>query len=63
MKNIRIDAGLGFYGDSWLPLRATLERGDVQYIASDHLSELTLAILRKDQAKEPAAGYTRDRNP
>jgi hypothetical protein len=63
MKNIRIGAGLGFYGDSWLPLRATLERGDVQYIASDHLSELTLAILRKDQAKDPAAGYTRDLVP
>lgn len=63
MKNIRIGAGLGFYGDSWLPLRATLERGDVQYIASDHLSELTLAILRKDQAKDPGAGFTRDLVP
>src|SRR5262249_5067990 len=60
MKSVRIGAGLGFYGDSWLPIRATLERGAVQYIASDHLSELTLAILRKDMAKDPLAGYTRD---
>jgi hypothetical protein len=63
MKSVRIGAGLGFYGDSWLPIRATLERGDVQYIASDHLSELTLAILRKDMAKDPQAGYTRDLVP
>ena len=63
MKSVRIGAGLGFYGDSWLPIRATLERGDVKYIASDHLSELTLAILRKDLAKDPSAGYTRDLVP
>lgn len=63
MKSVRIGAGLGFYGDSWLPIRATLERGDVQYIASDHLSELTLAILRKDMAKDAGAGYTRDLVP
>jgi len=63
VKSVRIGAGLGFYGDSWLPVRATLERGDVQYIVSDHLSELTLAILRKDAAKDANAGYTRDLVP
>jgi hypothetical protein len=63
MKSVRIGAGLGFYGDSWLPIRASLERGGVQYIASDHLSELTLAILRKDLARDPSAGYTRDLVP
>src|SRR5262249_7931121 len=63
MKSVRIGAGLGFYGDSWQPIRAPLDRGDGQYIASDHLSELTLAILRKDLAKDPQAGYTRDLVP
>lgn len=63
MKTLRIGAGLGFYGDSWRPIEATLARGDVQYIASDHLSELTLAILRKDLARDPSAGYTRDLVP
>ena len=63
MKALRIGAGLGFYGDSWRPIEATLARGDVQYIASDHLSELTLAILRKDMARDPQAGYTRDLVP
>jgi hypothetical protein len=63
MKTVRVGAGLGFYGDSWRPVRASIERGGVQYIASDHLSELTLAILQKDRQKDPAAGYARDAVP
>jgi hypothetical protein len=63
MKSVRVGAGLGFYGDAWRPIRATLERGAVGYIASDHLSELTLAILQKDRQKDPGAGYTRDLVP
>jgi hypothetical protein len=63
MKSVRIGAGLGFYGDSWRPVRASIERGGVQYIASDHLSELTLAILQKDRQKDSAAGYARDGLP
>lgn len=63
MKTVRIGAGLGFYGDAWHPIRASIERGGVQYIASDHLSELTLAILQKDRQKDPSAGYARDALP
>jgi len=63
MKSIRVGAGLGFYGDSWQPVRASIERGGVHYIASDHLSELTLAILQKDRQKDAAAGYARDGLP
>jgi len=63
MKTVRVGAGLGFYGDSWRPVRASIERGGVQYIASDHLSELTLAILQKDRQKDPLAGYARDGVP
>lgn len=63
MKSVRIGAGLGFYGDSWRAVRASIERGAVKYIASDHLSELTLAILQKDRQKDAAAGYARDGLP
>jgi len=63
MRTVRIGAGLGFYGDSWLPVRAAIERGEVRYIGSDHLAELTLAILQKDRARDPVAGFTRDLVP
>ena len=63
MRTVRIGAGLGFYGDSWRPVRVSIERGGVQYIASDHLAELTLAILQKDRQKDAATGYTRDLVP
>jgi len=60
MKSVRIAGGLGFYGDSWRPIKASIERGNVQYVASDHLAELTLAILQKDRQRDPNLGYTRD---
>lgn len=63
MKSVRVGAGLGFYGDAWRAVRASIERGGVQYIASDHLSELTLAILQKDRQKDATAGYARDGLP
>lgn len=58
--NVRIGAGLGFYGDSWEPVVASIERGGVHYIASDHLAELTLAILQKDRQRDASLGYARD---
>lgn len=63
MKSVRIAGGLGFYGDSWQPIKASIERGNVQYVASDHLAELTLAILQKDRQRDPHLGYTRDLVP
>jgi hypothetical protein len=59
-KSIRVGAGLGFYGDAWEPVRASIEHGGVQYIASDHLAELTLAILQKDLQRDATLGYARD---
>ena len=63
MKTIRLAAGLGFYGDAWAPVRAAIARGEVQYVCSDHLAELTLAILQKDRQRDPAAGFARDLLP
>lgn len=63
MKSVRIAGGLGFYGDSWRPIRTSIERGNVQYVASDHLAELTLAILQKDRLRDSDLGYTRDLAP
>src|SRR5205085_2811325 len=59
-KTVRIGSGLGFYGDAWEPVMASIERGGVQYIASDHLAELTLAILQKDRQRDASLGWARD---
>jgi hypothetical protein len=45
-STVRIGSGLGFYGDAWEPVLASIVRGGVLYVASDHLAELTLAILQ-----------------
>src|ERR1051326_2949163 len=63
MKSVRIAGGLGFYGDSWRPIRASIERGDGRYVASDHLRELTLAVFQKDRQRYPKLDYTRDLAP
>jgi hypothetical protein len=41
-------------------VRASIESGGVKYIASDHLAELTLAILQKDRQKDETKGFTKD---
>jgi len=61
--SVRVGAGLGFYGGAWRAVAASIERGGVRYIAADHLSELTLAILQKDRQRDPSAGYARDGLP
>jgi len=59
-KTVRMGSGLGFYGDAWEPVVASIERGGVHYIASDHLAELTLAILQKDRQRDAGLGFARD---
>ncbi|GAX90336.1 acyclic terpene utilization AtuA family protein [Effusibacillus lacus] len=63
MKIVRIGAAQGFYGDALEPAIVSAKRGDIQYLAFDCLAELTMAILAKDQAKDPNKGYTRDITP
>ncbi|MDI9333059.1 MAG: DUF1446 domain-containing protein [Cytophagales bacterium] len=68
MKQVVLASGLGFYGDNWEPVLPSLLQGHAQYglphyVCSDHLSELTLAILQKDRAKDEALGYARDAVP
>ena len=57
---LRVVPHYGLYGDNWEPVVASIERGQVQYIASDHLTELTLAILQKDRQRDPSLGYACD---
>lgn len=57
---IRIASGQGFWGD-WLeaPVRQ-IEGGPIDYLMMDYLAEVTMSILQKQKAKDPALGYARD---
>lgn len=57
---IRIGSAEGFYGDDVTRALPMIEGGHVDVVCFEALSELTLAILRRDQMRDPARGYTRD---
>ncbi|HEV8364275.1 MAG TPA: acyclic terpene utilization AtuA family protein [Gemmatimonadaceae bacterium] len=61
MKEIvRVAAGQGFWGD-WLEApRRQVEGGPVDYLMLDYLAEVTMSILQKQKARDPAFGYARD---
>ena len=60
MRTVRVGAAQGFYGDSLDAAIDTAKRGNIQYLSFDCLAELTMAILAKDKARDPALGYTKD---
>ncbi len=54
---IRIANASGFYGDRLSATREMVEGGPIDVLTGDYLAELTLAILHKSRARDPAAGY------
>lgn len=50
----------GFWGDDPTAARRQVEGGPVDYLVMDYLAEITMAILQKQRAKDPAAGYAKD---
>jgi len=57
---IRIANAGGFWGDDLGVLRRQLEGGEIDYISSDFLAEVTMSILRKQQLKNESLGYVTD---
>ena len=57
---LRIGSAEGFYGDDVTRALPMIEGGHVDVVCFEALSELTLAILRRDQMRDPTRGYTRD---
>jgi hypothetical protein len=56
----RIGNGAGFLGDNLDAPRLLAERGELDYLTLEYLSELTLSILARVREKNPAAGYAGD---
>jgi hypothetical protein len=60
-KLIRIANAGGYWGDDPYALRRQVRgRLALDYISIDYLAEVTMSILRKQKAKDPALGYARD---
>jgi hypothetical protein len=56
---LRIGNASGFYGDRFSAWRELLDGGELDIITGDYLAELTMLILGRDRAKDPATGYAK----
>src|SRR5438046_9059009 len=60
MRKIRLGAGSAYWGDLLEPAVELADKGELDYLCFDHLSELTLAVLQRQKAKDPNEGYIKD---
>jgi hypothetical protein len=56
---IRIGNASGFYGDRFAAFQEMLTGGELDVLTGDYLAELTMLILGRDRARDPALGYAR----
>ena len=60
MKRIVIANCGGFWGDDPTAPRRQVEGGPINYLVMDYLAEVTMAILQKQRARKPDAGFPAD---
>jgi hypothetical protein len=59
-RKVTISGAAGAWGDSSLSTAQLLADGRSDYIVYEGLAEITMAILSRAMARDPAAGYARD---
>lgn len=59
-RTISIGGASGFWGDSSIALPQLLQHEGLDYISFDYLAEVTMSILARARAKDPALGYATD---
>lgn len=57
---LRIASGQGFWGDLPIAPIRQVRNGPIDYLMMDYLAEVTMSILRKQQLRDPEAGYAKD---
>ncbi len=57
---VRIGCFAAFWGDTRHAIRDILDGAEVDYLVSDYLSEITMALLARARSKDPEAGFVAD---
>jgi hypothetical protein len=57
---VTIGCWAGFWGDSREAAERVVHGPPIDYLVADHLAEITMALLARARARDPAAGYVTD---
>src|ERR1700738_2533423 len=59
-ESLRIGCGAGFWGDSEEGPAQLVRSGGIDVLVLEYLAEITMSLLSRARAKDPATGYATD---